>query len=70
MSRISEYYLTFILIFFQHTKLRHLIGQGQLLENKQMLRNIQDFVKFNNNQLADDMPETLMWKLGTYYKKI
>ena len=34
-----------------------------------MLRNIQDFVKFNNNQLADDMPETLMWKLGTYYKK-
>ena len=31
------------LIFFQRTKLRQPTGQRQLLENKQILRNIQDF---------------------------
>ena len=65
-SEFLKYYIIFIFIFFQRKKLRQArqpTGQRQLLENKQILPYIRDFllrdfVKFKNTQLADDMPET------------
>ena len=41
--QIPKYNVIFILIFFKCTKLRQPTGQGQLLENKQRLRNIWKF---------------------------
>ena len=40
---ILKYYVKFYFTFFHRTKLRQPRGQRQLLENKQMLRNIRDF---------------------------
>ena len=56
MARIRYIYFD----FFQGTRLRQPTEQRQLLRGKQIC-NIQDFVKFKNTQLPDDMPETLLF---------
>ena len=52
MLEISKYYIIFYFDFFQRTKLKQPRGQRQLLENKQILRNISRFLTSRFRQIA------------------